>query len=488
MRTINLGLGLSAALASVLALSAVGCSGDDGKPGEPGAPGAPGPAGPAGPSGNADAEPEVDLVFPNTGILGRQVDVVVRADDLKLEEGTKLEFGPGVRVANVELLSSRSVSARLTIEPEAAVGLRDVTITVGDKKVVGTKAFRVRPGIDVGLSAQTLESGSILAVQLTNNDRAAFDTTQGRFTVLSEDPFVLFGLQQLTATNARVLFLLPPSMTLSQPTRFIAANRLGGQPVDAFISAPLGVTVTKREPTTFESGTAIDAVFDKPLATRLFKVASTGPAIVDVDFSKTGTDVNPEYFMFGADGTEDDVLLNSAQNPRVTLSFDKADSHLFMAYDRAFGGGADAAKFGFRARATVIPATLVEEDDTEKFAGAAAQVIALDQLPVVVRGAQKPPTAQNSPRRDVYRIDLASPTGIIVALEGDATEIQNVRLTPNADLTGGGQPAAITAARPYATTAAIGGNPPGAIYIVVTGQPTATGTEPYKLSIRALTP
>ncbi len=59
---------------------------------------------------------------------------------------TTANFGPGVRVNWVNALSATSLQANITVDPTAALGFRNVSITTGSESVSSDSQFKVNPG------------------------------------------------------------------------------------------------------------------------------------------------------------------------------------------------------------------------------------------------------------------------------------------------------------------------------------------------------
>jgi hypothetical protein len=148
-------------LASLLA--AVAACGSDG---------AQGPAGAAGEKGDS-GEPTFGAVVPSAGFLDREDTVVVTAIGTKFDANApQLDFGAGVKAADVHVISPTSVAVKLTIDKAAPTGPRDVKITTGGKTVTGAKAFVVGSPIAVSLD-KPVSQGGLGKVTIKNLDRSA---------------------------------------------------------------------------------------------------------------------------------------------------------------------------------------------------------------------------------------------------------------------------------------------------------------------------
>src|ERR1044071_7564481 len=80
--------------------------------------------------GGGDAG-DVAGVFPDSGFIGRTTRVEISGDTTSWDASTTVNFGAGVTVSNVEVVSPSSLQADLTIDPAATPGKQDVVITDG---------------------------------------------------------------------------------------------------------------------------------------------------------------------------------------------------------------------------------------------------------------------------------------------------------------------------------------------------------------------
>src|SRR6185369_7367228 len=96
----------------------VGCTGDAG------------PEGPMGPQGpNGTGTPSVSAITPNHAFPARSVDVVISGDDTAFDASTTVDFGAGITVDKLTVVSVTQLAAHITIDETAALGTRDVTVT-----------------------------------------------------------------------------------------------------------------------------------------------------------------------------------------------------------------------------------------------------------------------------------------------------------------------------------------------------------------------
>jgi hypothetical protein len=423
---------LGVGLVSLAVLAA--CGGSDGAPGAKGEPG------PAGPAGNG-LEPSAGVVVPNVGLLDREHDVVVTVEALKLDAPPTLDFGAGITVSDVQLVSASTVLAHIKVSPDALLGTRDVKITAGAQTVTGTKAFKVLPPIDVQVSDGKPEQGNIVTVDLVSRDRTAFDTADGSFEVAGEGLTSLGGTT--TATNAQRLLLVDP-LAATGDNQIIAANLDGaGSPSTTFIADPGALKITPRAPIALVAGTNLTTeTFPGNLQTRMYKLSvpaqtATTASILSVLFKTTVADkTNPLVWAIPTSGKMADLLLTAA--PAQASFFSAGDDPPFtvpivvplgpgaaaldtylVAVDQAAGNGNK-----FTIEPQVIAAKLVNEDAAAHATKAAAQKLigatnacaatAATFTPCLVAGEIKA-----AKELDVYTVSIPAAGKLEVAVNAD---------------------------------------------------------------------
>jgi hypothetical protein len=418
-------------LGSLAVLAACGSDGAAGAQGEPGA---------AGPAGNG-LEPSAGVVVPNVGLLDREHDVVVTVESLKLEAPPTLDFGAGITVSDVQLVSTSTVLAHVKVSPTAVIGTRDVKITAGSSTVTGTKAFKVLAPIEVKVSSGKAEQGNIVTVDLVNRDRSAFDTAEGSFEVAGDGLTSLGGTT--TATNAQRLLLVDP-LAAAGASRIVAANLDGaGSPTITFRSDPAALQVTPRAPVALAAGTNLTAeTFPGNLETKMYKLSvpaqtATTASILSVVF-KTAIDdlTNPLVWAVPTSGKMADLLLTAA--PAQASFFGAGDTPPFtvpivvplgpgaaaldtylVAVDQGAGTGNK-----FTIEPQVIAAKLVSEDAAAHATKAGAQKLigggnacaatAATFTPCLVAGEIKA-----SAEVDVYSVAIPTADKLEVAINAD---------------------------------------------------------------------
>ena len=89
--------------------------------------------------------PTIVSVNPNAGVQGQQnVSVTIAGQLTNFVQGTsQVSFGPGITVTSVTVSDSSSLTAQISIDPNATLGTRTVTVTTGAETASQANAFTV---------------------------------------------------------------------------------------------------------------------------------------------------------------------------------------------------------------------------------------------------------------------------------------------------------------------------------------------------------
>ena len=348
---------------SALSLGIVACSGSDGAAGPAGAAGSAGAAGPAGPAGEG-VKPSAGVVVPNIGLLDRELDVTVTGDAIDFTVAAPtLDFGAGVTVSKIQVLSGTTLVAHLAVDAAATTGARDVKITEGATVVTAKGGFSVAAPLRVTTTPTNLAQASINDFAVDNLDlQHAFDTASGSF-VMQLDAFGI-GALSVTATHASGLFLIDPAAPAT--TTPLAAN-IDGAGFAAETYAGTALTVAPRAPVTVTPGTPLTAqTIATAGGTGLHKFTTATTAILEVGVTATGAKLRPFIFAYGDSGTAADMLDNSTSNTFAgTVVFPSlaGKNGYLVVLDGSLGGGA-VADYGYTADVKVHTATVFPEPTT----------------------------------------------------------------------------------------------------------------------------
>ncbi|MBA2540443.1 MAG: hypothetical protein H0V17_12455 [Deltaproteobacteria bacterium] len=116
-------------------------------------------------------DPAINAVIPAEGFAGRSIRVQVSGDGTEFTDAASVAFGAGITVDAVELASPSDLFVDLTIATDAALGLRDVTVTDGDASLALTQSFEVQDSLIV-LADAGLQQGGISFIRIINKDPA----------------------------------------------------------------------------------------------------------------------------------------------------------------------------------------------------------------------------------------------------------------------------------------------------------------------------
>ena len=118
--------------------------------------------------------PVLTLVSPNVGLQGQQNESVTLTGQFThwVQGTTSASFGAGITVATLTINSATSATAVLNIDPAAAAGARNATVTTNAEVVTLTNGFTVTPGtpLVIGVKPNTGQQGQAnIPVTITAN-------------------------------------------------------------------------------------------------------------------------------------------------------------------------------------------------------------------------------------------------------------------------------------------------------------------------------
>jgi hypothetical protein len=427
MRTVTT-LGFVGCALLVAGLTA--CSGSTGPQGPAGATGATGAPGGSGTSadggGGSTGAASAGTVVPNVGLVGRELDVQVSGEDVTFDSTTTLDFGAGVTVSNIVVVSATTVSAHLAIDATAAIGDNDVSIKTGSTTIKATKGFHIESPVEVTVDG-TLQQGGVALLELFDRDSHSFDTgsesdLEGNTTenfVVSGTGLTILETVGVTSTDADIVVIADPLATPGA-VQLTAANAPNGQTTLSFATDPNAVTVAARTPVTLTPNMASAAQnLAAPFASGLFKLSTTGTSIVTTTLNVTGAMISPELIATRASGKFTDLLNSSTGAPIVFPTTGSMDTY-FVVIDGALGGGA-SSDYGYTLEATSVAATAVTEVGTAHGTLLLAQDLGtLPAIPAAgsatVGGSVVTGTIASMDEVDVYKFTTNGTNNIEIAL------------------------------------------------------------------------
>ncbi len=253
--------------------------------------------------GGDSTTPTASGVFPAEGFTGRQLRVEISGDATTWKDGATVDFGTGVTVNSVDVASPTDLFANITIDPMAAPGKNDVTVTSGSKKYTLAKAFELVSPIAVTFSGDVAQFG-VPNFTISNLDfESPFDITQDQATGAYPNLVI-------TSPSGTEFIISAATQYQLSGQVFIDGNGMSG-PV-SLVSGPQGgttnvtsvgsaMTVMPRTPTPF-SGSATGnfaAVGDSAV----YGVTASGNSLLHYKLTASDQNASPASAILGAGGT-----------------------------------------------------------------------------------------------------------------------------------------------------------------------------------------
>jgi hypothetical protein len=320
--------------------------------------------------GGEDAS--VSGVFPSSAFLGRKVRVEISGDVTSWKAGATVDFGAGVTVNSVSVASPTALFADITVAPDAAPGLRDVTVNSGGKFTLA-QAFQLESAITLKVNG-TLAQGSIATFAINNHDfNTPFDDTStgdGFFTPIE---YTNTSIQSPAGTQFSISSVTPYAIT---GTLFVDTNATAGKFVvdsgleaDA-VTSELGedLKIEARTATALTANTPAGGTVAKPFDSALYEFTpGAGPVLATLNATATGSASQPGLAILGSSGTFDDFLAYSNANNFVQMT----PSKLYAIYFD--NGGGAGYSFSVKANSQMLTAANeVEPNNTVGTANAAS--------------------------------------------------------------------------------------------------------------------
>lgn len=313
------------AIGACLAFAA-GCSGDDGEDGATGPAGPAGEQGPAGETGpqgpageDAVATPSISAVSPHAAFLDRSKTVTISGHGTEWSDADApaVSFGDNVTVDSVSVASPTALVATITIDPDATLGARDVTVTVGSDTLTYTNGFMVESPLGLELMG-TAAQGSILIATANNRDfDTPFDTTytgDGFFTPIE---YVNLQVSALDGIDASVSSASAYSIEMLMFADVDAPE--GDKDID-ILSGPSGdqthfpfpgaFTIEARTPEVLASGTPVTGTVAEMFGSALYQldVSDTDEQYVSVSASSSNSNAAPGLVLLPSSGSFADLI------------------------------------------------------------------------------------------------------------------------------------------------------------------------------------
>lgn len=368
------------------------CGGQAGPQGQQGQQGPKGDPGPAGSSTGANATPSISDIQPAGAFLARTAHITISGYATSWTDATTVDFGTGIKVANVHAASPTALVADITVDKTAAAGPRDVTVNDKAGKTTYKQAFTIKPPATVQMQG-SLAQGSIAIANIKLEDLSTpFDTTgtqnplTGQVTytnlALTAPAGVTASIQTASSNAVSILLLTDVDAAAAAADLVLVSGPAGDAANDVEFPTPGGLTVTARTPTALGAAAATGSIknaFDSALFSY---TAGSTTAIVDITASSTATGANPSFALLPKSGHFADLLgffqPASGASSRTTILPASGDEYYAIYWDNSGTTGA----FSLGATATPPAATHA----TTATDGTKTGAIAASALPFVLTG------------------------------------------------------------------------------------------------------
>jgi hypothetical protein len=185
------------------------------------------------------ALPVIASISPNQDRQGATLNITITGTNLS---GTsEVRFGTGIAVNSFTILSGNQVTANITIAADAAVGVRDVSVTTPGGSFTLSTGFTIKQGLPViaSISPNQDRQGATLNVTITGTNlngtsevRFGTGIALNSYTVLSGNqltanitiaPDSTVGTRDISVTTPGGTYVLPASFTVKQALPKIAS-------------------------------------------------------------------------------------------------------------------------------------------------------------------------------------------------------------------------------------------------------------------------
>jgi hypothetical protein len=345
-------------LTAALAL-ALGCEGPPGEAGPTGSTGRQGPTGAEGPSGPGfDVGRSISGLQPNWVAQGRVVEVQISgyATDWAQGAAPEVNFGEGLTVTEVSVASNSALLVRVTAEPGAQAGKRNITVTSGGETLTFAAGFEVRRLLEATVLGELVRP-SLATIRVQNNDAEWALPTPGAAYSVSLPP----GLQGAVFNVTADVVLISVLATLESPlgTANAVIRVHPGTALERTVTVP--VTVTQSEVPAASGATHSGTVTAYASSVFRFVAASSEEMVLGLS---SAAGFRPGAYVFSE---EADALIAGPGD-----TFDAVAGEAYFGIVYALGGGSGA----FTALVSpVLAFTETEPNDSVATASSASGVV-----------------------------------------------------------------------------------------------------------------
>jgi quinohemoprotein amine dehydrogenase alpha subunit-like protein len=385
------------ALGACLAFAA-GCSGSDGADGKDGAPGATGDTGPAGdpgdpgtPGQNASSSPSVSAVTPYRVFLDRTKTVTISGfgTEWTTDDTPTVSFGDNVAVDSVTVASPTALVVTISVDADATLGARDVTVTAGSDSLTYATGFMVESPLSLNLVG-TAAQGSIIVGDVTNHDvENPFDTTHVGDGLFSQIVYTNVQVSALAGINGQVdtVDVFGLGLVLFADVDAAAGSKnlellSGPDSNQTRFAYPAAFDLEARTAEAMTVGTPVTGSIADMYGSALYQLeGSTASAqLVTVEATSGESDAQPAFMLLPASGHFTDMIDYTAGIDMIT---EPAGSTFYLVYwdnTGAFGYDFELAASGI----DIALGTDTEPNNT------IAQAIDATMMPFAMVGASIP--------------------------------------------------------------------------------------------------
>jgi hypothetical protein len=236
--------------------------------------------------------PVLTLVNPNSGVQGQPNELVTLTGQYThFQQGvTTASFGSGIAVSQLTVNSPTSATAKINIDPSAALGFRNVTVSTGAEVVALNNAFTVNPGVAIvtqvnpNTGQQNQQNESVAISSLFSH------LVQGVTTASFGAGITVNSLVVNSATSATASLSIDPAAALGPRTVTLTTDAEVASMADGFTVLAGAPVLTLVSPNTGQQGQANQVVNVTGRYTNFVQgttLASFGPGITIGNISVT---------------------------------------------------------------------------------------------------------------------------------------------------------------------------------------------------------
>lgn len=260
--------------------------------------------------------PTASGVFPAEGFQGAALRIEITGDATNWDTTATVDFGAGITVNDVSVASPTDLFADITIDPSAASGKNDVTITGGGTFKL-TQAFEIKSPLTAAITGDLVQ-GTIVSFIINNhNFDAPFDTSATP--TMSGPAGTNWSIQANDAYSVSGFLFVDTDAAASGAISVTAG-------ASTFSTDP--VTIMPRTAVALTSGTAVNGNIAATRDSGLYTITSTATQLLDFSISTTDANAAPFVAILPSSGHWTDELT-------TTYVLDTAGTYYAVVADNA---------------------------------------------------------------------------------------------------------------------------------------------------------